>query len=124
MIKHIGSNEIESALQKNPHQYLAGNLKRPQVLNHIRDDRANVGIGTHSQCECEKAHYHPKSREYQFCLKGEAEYYDLDNGNTVKIKEGDFFVIEENTKYSLRAHAGCRILFFKVPAVDDKVLIE
>lgn len=121
MIKTIRNNAIRKALIKCGHQYLAGDLSRRQLLSYIPDEDVNVGIGYHAKYESEGAHFHSECTEYQYVIKGKAKYFDLDKKKEFLVKKGDFFLIEKETNYTLKAKKGCTIIFFKYPAVDDKI---
>ena len=124
MIKHFKSEDIDNALSLNGHQYVVGNLARPQIFEHLHDENVNVGIGVHNEFDWEEPHYHTISNEYQYVIDGEAKYVDIDNNIEYHVKKGDFFVVTKGTKYMLKAQKGAKILFFKYPAVNDKILIE
>ena len=123
MIKIIKNHIIKQATLGVGHQYLVGNLKRKQTLQHIPDQNVNIGIGFHRKYEWEKPHYHTSCAEYQIVLKGQAKYVDLNRNKEHLVKKGDFFVIEKDTPYILKAKRGCKVLFMKSPAEDDKVEI-
>ncbi len=120
MIRILRNDEIKKALNEHGHQYLAGKLSKKQVLGELKDENINVGIGTHRIYEAEEAHYHSVCTEYQYVLRGKAKYFDITNMKEYEVNEGDFFIIENNTAYTLKAKKGCSILFFKYPAIDDK----
>lgn len=124
MINIFKSVDIDNALSLNGHQYVVGNLARPQIFEHLHDENVNVGIGVHKEFDWEKPHYHTISNEYQYVIDGEAKYVDIDNNIEYHVKKGDFFVVTINTRYILKANKGAKILFFKYPAVNDKVEIE
>lgn len=123
MIEVLGRAAIETALQTNHRQYLAGDLKLPQDLEHLRDGEIEVGITDYATYQWEKPHYHPLVTEYQFLLRGAAKYVDLDAGEEILVEAGDFFIIRPNTRYLQKSPAGTRILFFKHPGGNDKTLV-
>ena len=90
MIEVLGREAIETALQANHRQYLAGDLKLPQDLEHLRDGEIEVGITDYAAYQWEKPHYHPLVTEYQFLLRGAAKYVDLDAGKEILVEAGDF----------------------------------
>lgn len=124
MFRHFEGEQIDKILKSEGHQYLVGNLKRPQIFPHIFDENLNIGIGEHNSFDWEKPHYHCQSTEYQFVIEGDAKYVDLNENVEYYMKKGDFFVIPAGTSYILKANKGAKILFVKYPAVDDKVYID
>jgi len=122
--KIIKNNEIKKALEENKRQYLVGDLQLPQQLKHIADNNLEVGITEYKEYEYEKPHYHTTVNEYQYVLKGECKYIDLNTKQEYLFKEGDFFVINTNTPYIQKSKKGTKIFFFKVPGINDKIEIE
>lgn len=122
IIKIIYNKDVNKAFQFDGHQYFAGDLKRKQQLQHIHDDNANIGIGYHKVFESEQAHYHEECTEYEYVVKGQAKYLDLDNNIEYTVHKGDFFMIEPNTKYVMKGQKGSKILFFKNSTSNDKIV--
>ena len=123
MIQVIRNKAIKKALKKCGHQYLSGDLEKPQELQYITDKKVNVGMGYHHFFESEEAHYHTTCVEYQYVIKGTAKYFDIDKKEEIEVKKGDYFIIRENTRYTLKAKKGCQIIFFKNPAINDKITL-
>ena len=48
---------------------------------------------------------------------------DTDTGEVVEYKTGDFYVITQNTSYAQKSKKGTRILFIKVPSINDKEIV-
>ena len=124
MFDIIKKIDIEKSLETNHRQYLVGDLKLPQELNHIFDSDIEVGITHFKEYAAEKPHFHPIATEYQVILSGEAKFIDLDKNEEILLQAGDFFVIRPNTSYIQKSPEGTKILFFKHPAGNDKTLIE
>jgi len=120
----IKSKNIEESLSKTKRQYLVGNLLLPQILEHIHSDEIEIGISNYNGGEFEKAHFHPKQTEFQLVLWGSTEYYDISNNEIHKFTKGDFYCIEPGVKYAQKILKKTRILFVKMPAIDDKTLCE
>lgn len=124
MFKQIASEDLRNALRQTSRQYLAGTLQRPQLVEAFVDSRIEVGISEYAQSASEKTHFHTQATEYQFIVSGLTEYLDIDTGETHIFRSGDAYAIEPLTKYAQRIKAGTTILFVKVPAGDDKVVVE
>ena len=122
-IQSIRAEIIEQALQKHTRQYLAGNLKQPQTLQHIADARAEFGISDYTAYHWEAAHYHTVTSEYCYILSGTTKYVDLFDGTEHEFRAGDFYILRKNTPYIQKCQAGCRLLFAKVPGINDKISI-
>ncbi|MEA5040473.1 MAG: cupin domain-containing protein [Clostridiaceae bacterium] len=120
-IEILPSDAIEEALKANRRQYLLGDLKKPQDLSEIFDKNAEAGISKYELNTTDAPHFHTVSTEYQYVLSGMAEYRDLDSNQVYRVSQGDFFIIRPYTKYYQKSSAGTKILFFKVPAGNDKV---
>lgn len=120
----IKNDEIEKVLKKVSRQYLTGNLKRPQELEFVRDERLEIGITDYETYTTEVVHYHTEAVEYQYMLSGWTKYFNPDTGKEHEFKKGDFYCIEKNTTYAQKSKKGTRILFIKVPSVNDKHIIE
>lgn len=120
----INNQDIEKVLKGVSRQYLAGNLKRPQELEFVRDDRLEIGITAYDGYTTEIVHYHTDAVEYQYMLSGWTKYMDVDTGNEYEFKKGDFYCIEKNTTYAQKSKKGTRILFIKVPSINDKHVVE
>ena len=120
----ISSSDLEDTLSKEGRQYLVGNLKLPQMLQHVHSDNIEIGISDYEDNEIENAHFHPEQTEYQLVLWGKTEYLDLDLREIFCFSGGDFYCIKPFTKYAQRIYGKTRILFIKTPAINDKVLIE
>ena len=76
-IQSIRAEIIEQALLQHTRQYLAGNLKQPQTLQHIPDARAEFGISDYTAYHWEAAHYHTVTSEYCYILSGTTKYVDF-----------------------------------------------
>ena len=123
-IIRISSSEITEALRETTRQYLAGNLARPQLLEFIRDERLEIGISNYPDYHYEPAHKHSIATEYQYMISGWTEYMDTETNEICEFRAGDFFAILTGTSYAQRIKAGTRILFIKVPSVNDKELVD
>ena len=55
----ISKTDLEDSLNKAGRQYLVGNLKLPQILQHIHSDNIEIGISDYADNEIENAHFHP-----------------------------------------------------------------
>lgn len=116
----ICNSSIEKVMKKVSRQYFVGNLQRPQVLDYILDHRLEIGITDYAKYSTEPVHYHTETVEYQYMISGWTEYLDVATGEVFEFKKGDFYCIEGNTIYAQKSQKGTRILFIKVPSLNDK----
>lgn len=123
-IECINGNDIQAALKKQECVYLCGDLKLPQVLKEIKDDKIEIGYCSYEKYEAKLPHFHPLVTEYQYLLKGECKYLDLTDGVEYNVKEGDFYIIRPNTRYIQKVKPNTEILFVKAPGMNDKTKIE
>lgn len=124
MIEIITQEQIQNVLLNEHRQYLVGDLKLPQRLQYIYDDKVEMGITRFEKYACEKPHFHPIVTEYQIILNGEAKYVDIEANREYMVKAGDVFVIRPNTTYIQKSTEGAVILFFKYPSGNDKTLVN
>ena len=120
----INATNISSALSNSTRQYLVGNLKFPQQLEFISDTRVEVGITSYDEPSTEAAHKHAVATEYQYMLSGWTQYLDTETNEIFEFKQGDFFAIFPNTSYAQKSKKGTKILFIKVPSINDKETME
>lgn len=120
----IENNKIAEAMEGVTRQYLVGNLKLPQKLQHIKSEKLEIGISSYSQYTEEPPHKHSQAVEYQYVLSGWTKYIDTDNMMEYEFKKGDFYAIETNTSYAQKCKAGTNILFIKVPSINDKEIVD
>jgi len=118
--KKIDGVALEDVLSHYGRQYLVGDLKLPQQLEHVKSLKLEIGITHYEKDEDEAPHWHPLQDEYQFMLSGETIYINSLTGEKHRYSEGDFYSIEPYTCYSQHSAAGTRILFIKIPAINDK----
>ncbi len=118
--RSINAASIEASLGDETRQYLAGELKLPQLLAHIHDADIEVGISHYAASAFEPAHRHARAKEYQYVLRGMTEYQDVDTGEVHRFTAGDFYAIYPGTSYVQRIKRDTRILFIKYPAGNDK----
>jgi 8-oxo-dGTP diphosphatase len=122
MIHKILNMDIRKAIEKHSRLYLAGNLKRGQELKHIQTDRIEIGITKMSAGETEAPHLHEYQWEFVFVLSGQFRCIETATGEKYDLTKGDFFVIENRTKYAQEALTDCILYFVKHPAIEDKVV--
>lgn len=123
-ILKISSEELDSALSNNKSQYLVGNLKLPQDLDHIYDGNVEVGMAYYKEFTSDIPHVHEKVTEYQLILKGYSEIKNLITGEVTELSEGDFYVVQKETPYAQKSSEGTKLIFFKFPGVNDKEIVE
>ncbi|MBT2258415.1 cupin domain-containing protein [Priestia megaterium] len=102
---------------------MVGNLSLPQVLNHIEDDKLEIGITLYNNFQSESPHYHTQAYEYQYIIKGTTEYMDIETGQEYTFQQGDFYVTPPGIKYAQRSQPDTEILFIKTPPGNDKQII-
>lgn len=122
--KYLSSDAIQKSLIGVTRQYLTGNLKNPQHLDHIHDENIEIGITSYPEKKAELPHFHTVATEYQFIISGETTYINLDTNEEYTFRTGDFFVIYPNTKYAQKSNSETVILFIKNPSINDKINIE
>jgi quercetin dioxygenase-like cupin family protein len=119
----IRSADIEASLAGTSKQYLAGILGRPQELEHLPYGDVEVGLASYEKHCAEQPHLHAKQREYQYVLNGRVLLRNMDTGSTHQLRAGDFYVVDPGVGHAQKQEAGTRILFFKHPAGNDKVVL-
>ena len=122
-IKKIESQQIVAALQGLTRQYLVGNLQRPQILQHLFSSDVEIGISSYKNYTEELPHNHTHATEYQYIISGWTKYLDIESMEEYEFKTGDFYQIEPGTSYAQKSKSGTKILFIKVPSINDKVCI-
>jgi quercetin dioxygenase-like cupin family protein len=120
----VRSADIEASLAGTTKQYLAGVLGRPQELDHLPYGDVEVGLASYEENCADQPHMHAEQREYQYVLSGRVLLRDLDTGTTHELSAGDFYVVDPGVRHAQKQAAGTRILFFKHPAGNDKVVID
>lgn len=120
----ILNNEISESLKGVRRQYLAGNLKIPQVIEHIHTADLEIGISKYEVYTEEQPHYHNVATEYQYMISGMTEYLDTDTGEIHTFRKGDFYAIFSGTTYAQKCKAGTEILFIKFPSINDKEIVK
>ena len=119
----ISSADMRNALQNATRQYYVGDLSRPQTIEFLQDTRVEIGLSCYQECQSEQAHIHHIATEYQYVVCGWTEYLDVRSGEIHEFKTGDFYAITPGTEYAQRVKAGTKILFIKVPSVNDKSIV-
>ena len=116
----IDSLSIQKSLEESTRQYFVGNLKRPQELPFIKSEELEIGITSYDSFVSDPTHYHTIATEYQYMISGRTQYMDVETKEVYEFHAGDFYMIESNTKYAQRSKPGTKILFIKVPSINDK----
>lgn len=116
-------DEIDSSLEQVFRQYLVGNLKNPQILNHFEDD-IEIGISNYSTFKADIPHKHPVCSEYNYILEGTSKVLFLDDWTECIFHAGDFYSIPKNTPYASKHMAGTKVLFIKTPSINDKTKVD
>lgn len=124
MITTVKNADIAEALKETTRLYLVGDLARPQDFPFLRDERLEIGISNYPDFQSEPTHVHDVATEFQYVICGWTEYMDVETGAVYEFKKGDVYIIHPGTAYAQRVKAGTRILFVKVPSINDKHLVE
>ena len=124
-MEYIKKETIDDALAKEYRQYLTGHLKRPQpYLQHIDDD-TEVGISLYQEFTADQPHVHPVVTEHGYVLSGCVRCRILDgSGTEMEFHEGDYFLLRPGEAHATKNAAGTKVLFFKVPGMNDKTLVD
>lgn len=120
----ISDEEIKNSLEGVTRQYLVGDLKKPQNFQFLRRKDIEIGITNYEKYNEEQPHYHTNVTEFQYMISGWTKYMDLYTKEVFEFKKGDFYVIETGTRYAQKSQKGTKILFIKVPSINDKMPIE
>lgn len=120
----INGNEIKNALQTTYRVYLCGDLKKPQDLQWIQDDKNEIGVSKYDCFAADQPHYHTCATEYNFVICGATKIFLIDDEQEYLFKEGSIFVIPPMTKYASKHLEGTEILFFKSPGGNDKKIVD
>ena len=124
-ILKISEQEIDKALQNVTRQYLVGDLKKPQTLEHVPSSLIEIGITRYvDDATPEAPHRHKQAFEFQYVTAGLTAYLDLATRVEHVFRKGDFYVIEPGVAYAQKSAPGTEILFIKVPPGNDKVLVD
>lgn len=123
-IVKIKSEEVQAVLELTNRQYFVGHLARPQIIDHIEDDRLEIGISDYKVPTVEPAHKHSLATEYQYVISGKTEYMDVETNEVFRFSAGDFYLIPPKTAYLQKTDYNTAILFIKVPSINDKQLVE
>ena len=122
--RKVSSGEIEKVLANTTRQYFVGNLKKPQELPFVQDDRLEMGVTDYTEYTTEKVHYHTETLEYIYLISGWTKYMDVETGEVQEYRAGDFYCIETDTVYAQKSAPGTRLIFVKVPSKNDKQEVE
>jgi len=123
-INKIENSDIQEALEITTRQYFVGNLSKPQEIPFFRSKKLEIGITSYDNFISEPTHMHTEATEYQYMISGRTQYLDVNTGEIYEFVGGDFYEIEANTAYAQKSKPGTKILFIKVPAINDKQLLE
>lgn len=116
----IEKKQIEEVLNDISRQYFVGNLKKPQTIEHIKHEGLEIGLTDYKDYTTENPHFHNVAMEFQYMISGWTKYLDIKTGAEHEFKEGDFFAIEKDTIYAQKSKPGTKILFIKIPSINDK----
>lgn len=119
----IDNKEIIRSLKTATRQYFVGNLNKPQELDFFKDEDVEIGVTDYNEFTTEEVHYHTEATEYQYVISGWTKYLNVITHEEYEFKKGDFYKIESNTTYAQKSKAKTRILFIKMPSINDKQVV-
>ena len=96
--------------------YLCGDLKKPQDLQRIHDDRNELGLSYYKQFTADQPHYHTTATEYNYVISGKSKIYLIDEKKELLLETGLVFVLPPMTKYASKHFDNTTIIFFNPPA--------
>lgn len=117
-----GSN-IQKALETVYRVYLCGDLKQPQDLQWVYDERNELGISQYKHFTADRPHYHSTATEYNYVICGKTKVLLIDEKREFLLEPGSLFVLPPMTKYATKHLGDTKILFFKSPGGNDKQII-
>ncbi len=117
----IESAKISDVLSSKKRVYLTGDLKLPQDIAHVHSKDIEIGITDFKGGESEPPHHHTVQTEFMYVISGSIRYRDVIAKKDHEYRAGDFFYIPPKTCYTQRAEGSSRIIFVKIPSVNDKV---
>lgn len=120
----IDNNKIKEALKNTRRQYFVGNLSKPQEVPFVKTESLEMGITSYDGFASEPTHRHATASEYQYMISGRTQYMDTETHEVYEFIGGDFYMIESGTSYAQRAKPGTKIIFVKVPSINDKELVD
>ena len=123
-MQYISGDTIFDALSRSYRVYLCGDLKQPQDMRWIHDDKNEVGISQYKDFTADKPHYHSAATEYNFVLSGCSKVFLPAEGKEYTFEAGSLFIFPPMTEYASKHMGGTTILFFKSPGGNDKHLID
>ncbi len=123
MMNLIKGHEIQNALKSTYRVYLCGDLKQPQDLQWIHDEKNEIGISYYKSFTADQPHYHTAATEYNYIISGKSKILFIDEGKELILEPGSLFVLPPMTKYASKHFENTKILFFKSPGGNDKRVI-
>lgn len=123
-MEYIYGKDIQDALESTYRVYLCGDLKKPQELQWIHDEKNEIGVSQYSKFTADHPHYHTRATEYNFVISGCSKVLLIDENKEFVFEAGSLFVIPPMTKYASKHVENTKVLFFKAPGGNDKQLID
>lgn len=119
----LRKDDIQSALKAQGRQYFIGDLKRPQQLEYMNLGDLEVGSTLYQQVASDTPHYHSKSSEIIYVLRGCYKILIISENIEYSISEGDFVVLPPNTAYVGKAAVPNTQTFFIKAGGNDKITV-
>ncbi len=123
-MEFIHGNDIQKALESVYRVYLCGDLKQPQELRWIHDEKNEIGVSYYKRFTADKPHYHTHATEYNYVISGKTKVLLIDEKREFIFESGSLFVFPPMTKYATKHLENTKILFFKSPGGNDKHVLD
>lgn len=120
----IYGSDIQEALETAYRVYLCGDLRLPQNLQWIYDEKNELGMSYYKAFTADEPHYHTTATEYNYVIKGASKVLLIDEGQEYLLEAGSLFVLPPMTKYASKHLEDTKIFFFKSPGGNDKQTIS
>ena len=123
-MEFIYGKDINKALDLSYRIYLCGDLKQPQEMPWIHDEKNEVGMSHYKVFTADQPHYHTSATEYNIVISGSSKVFLIDEEKEFIFEAGSIFVLPPLTKYASKHSPSTKILFFKSPGGNDKQVIN
>lgn len=123
-VEILRAMDIAESLTDERRQYLVGDLALPQKLAYLHDPNVEVGMTEYKKYTVEKPHYHELTTEYMYVIEGKSRYLLCETKEEFEVRKGDFYLIRKGVVYAQKSLPGLKLLFFKYPSGNDKVVVD
>lgn len=108
----LNNNHHMPALQQIPLKHLIQGI----AGRYIHGDQCSMGVVEIEKGSILPLHHHPHE-QLTFILEGELEM--TIGGETMTLKQGDYYVIRSNVPHSAVAHVACKVVDVFAPVRED-----